>query len=83
MDRDARRMRGPRPFLFANLKEGRGVAEVARFIADSGDLKRDRARRVVLPCAAPAALFACRVNRETGPHNSWSFGNAAAPPGFG
>jgi urease accessory protein len=38
MDHDARRMRGPRPFLFANLKEGRGVAEVARFIADSGGL---------------------------------------------
>src|SRR6266699_3256586 len=29
MDRDARRMRGERPFLFTNLKEGRGVPEIA------------------------------------------------------
>src|SRR5947199_6165351 len=27
MDRDARKMRGARPFLFTNLKENRGVAE--------------------------------------------------------
>jgi urease accessory protein len=38
MEQDARRMRGPRPFLLANLKEGRGVAEIARFIADAGGL---------------------------------------------
>jgi urease accessory protein len=38
MDRDARRMRGERPFLFTNLKENRGVAEIARFILDEGGL---------------------------------------------
>jgi urease accessory protein len=38
MDRDARRMRGPRPFLFTNLKENRGVAEIARFIQETGGL---------------------------------------------
>jgi urease accessory protein len=38
MDRDARKMRGDRPFLFTNLKENRGVAEIARFIADHGGL---------------------------------------------
>jgi urease accessory protein len=38
MERDAKRMRGPRPFLFANLKEGRGVAEIARFLAEAGGL---------------------------------------------
>ncbi len=38
MDRDARRMRGKRPFLFTNLKENRGVAEIARFIAEEGGL---------------------------------------------
>jgi urease accessory protein len=32
MDRDARRMRGPRPFLFSNLKAGNGVAEIVAFI---------------------------------------------------
>jgi urease accessory protein len=38
MDRDARRMRGQRPFVFTNLKEGRGVAEVAAFIVRQGGL---------------------------------------------
>ncbi len=38
MDRDARRMRGERPFLFTNLKENRGVAEVAAFVVDAGGL---------------------------------------------
>ena len=36
MDRDARKMRGERPFLFTNLKENRGVAEIAQFIVDQG-----------------------------------------------
>jgi len=40
MDRDARRMRGSRPFLFTNLKENRGVAEIAAFILRSGGLTR-------------------------------------------
>ena len=38
MDRDARKMRGTRPFLFTNLKSGDGVAEVARMIEESGGL---------------------------------------------
>ena len=40
MDRDARRMRGERPFLFTNLKENVGVAEVAAFIVSAGGLGR-------------------------------------------
>ena len=36
MDRDARKMRGTRPFLFSNLKEERGVAEIAAFIVQAG-----------------------------------------------
>jgi urease accessory protein len=39
MDRDARRMRGERPFLFTNLKKGNGVAEVRRFIEEAGGLR--------------------------------------------
>ena len=38
MDRDARRMRGARPFLFSNLKENQGVDEVAAFIVRQGGL---------------------------------------------
>ena len=38
MERDARRMRGARPFLFAELKAGTGVAEIGDFIARSGGL---------------------------------------------
>ena len=36
MDRDARKMRGERPFMFTNIRAGKGVAEVARFICDKG-----------------------------------------------
>ena len=38
MECDARRMRGARPFLFAELKAGTGVTEIADFIARSGGL---------------------------------------------
>ena len=38
MERDARRMRGERPFVFTNIRAGQGVAEVARFIEQTGGL---------------------------------------------
>lgn len=38
MDRDARKMRGQRPFMFTNLKENKGVAEIAEFILKAGGL---------------------------------------------
>jgi urease accessory protein len=38
MDRDARRMRGARPFVFTNLKQQIGVREIARFIIEQGGL---------------------------------------------
>src|SRR5271157_4024392 len=41
MDRDAKRMRGERPFVFAQVKAGQGVEEIARFIARQGGLKLD------------------------------------------
>jgi urease accessory protein len=43
MDRDARKMRGTRPFCFTNLKENRGVAEIADFIVRAGGLVPTRA----------------------------------------
>jgi urease accessory protein len=38
MDRDARRMRGERPFVFSNLKSGHGLADIVRFIEAEGML---------------------------------------------
>jgi urease accessory protein len=38
MDRDARRMRGERPFVFANIRDGVGVADVAAFVERMGGL---------------------------------------------
>jgi urease accessory protein len=38
MDRDSRRMRGSRPFIFTNLKKQQGVAQIAQFIVRSGGL---------------------------------------------
>ncbi|QCI68771.1 urease accessory protein UreG [Phreatobacter stygius] len=39
MDRDSKRMRGQRPFVFTNIKTGDGVDTVVRFIRDKGGLK--------------------------------------------
>jgi urease accessory protein len=39
MDRDAKRMRGERPFLFSNLKSGQGLEEIVRFIETRGLMK--------------------------------------------
>lgn len=38
MDRDSRRMRGERPFVFTNIRTGTGVAEIRQFIEDNGGL---------------------------------------------
>jgi urease accessory protein len=38
MDRDARRMRGERPFVFTNIRAGQGVKEVADFVCEAGGL---------------------------------------------
>jgi urease accessory protein len=38
MDRDSRKMRGNRPFIFTNLKKDLGVTEIANFIIQSGGL---------------------------------------------
>jgi urease accessory protein len=38
MEADARRMRATRPFIFSNLKCGKGVDEIARFTLERGGL---------------------------------------------
>ena len=44
MDRDARRMRGTRPFVFSNLKRDQGVLEIADFILEQGGVAARAAR---------------------------------------
>lgn len=39
MDRDSKKMRGERPFVFTNIKDGKGVTEVAKFIIETGGLE--------------------------------------------
>jgi len=39
MDRDARKMRGERPFVFTNLKTGQGLDQVVAFIEKQGMLR--------------------------------------------
>jgi urease accessory protein len=38
MDRDAKKMRGERPFVFANIRAGLGIVEIARFVEIAGGL---------------------------------------------
>lgn len=38
MDRDAKKMRGERPFFFSNLKNDTGLVQIASFIIDQGML---------------------------------------------
>ncbi|TFZ57997.1 urease accessory protein UreG [Methylorubrum sp. Q1] len=38
MESDTQRMRGPRPYVFASLREGHGADTVARFIVEAGGL---------------------------------------------
>ena len=39
MDKDTKRMRGDKPYLFTNLKEGNNVDEIISFIIDKGMLR--------------------------------------------
>ena len=39
MDRDSRKMRGEKPFIFSNLKSGKGLEAIMDFIIDSAGLK--------------------------------------------
>ncbi len=36
MDRDAKKMRGNKPFIFAQVKDGKGVDEIVKFIVEHG-----------------------------------------------
>jgi urease accessory protein len=43
MDRDARKMRGAKPFVFTNLKTGQGLDQVIEFIVKEGMLREREA----------------------------------------
>ena len=43
MDRDARKMRGERPFQFSNLKSGEGLEDIVQFIEQQGMLQNQSA----------------------------------------
>lgn len=38
MERDSKRMRGQRPFIFANIRASEGVEDIAAFIVEQGGL---------------------------------------------
>jgi len=40
MDRDAKKMRGTRPFVFANVQKDDGVDAIINFIIEAGGLKQ-------------------------------------------
>lgn len=44
MERDAKKMRGERPFVFTNLHDGVGVETIVRFILDRGMLPERRGK---------------------------------------
>ena len=39
MDRDTKKMRGDKPFIFSNMKTKQGLAEIIEFIEKEGMLK--------------------------------------------
>lgn len=43
MDRDSQKMRGERPFVFANVQKGDGVDAIIDFIVEAGGLRPQRA----------------------------------------
>ena len=56
MDRDSRRMRGERPFVFANIRAGAGVPDIAAFIERAGGLAARGQDGAGLPRPGPPPL---------------------------
>jgi len=49
MDRDARKMRGNRPFLFTNLKSGSGVTELTAWVREKMTQPAEARPKLVMP----------------------------------
>jgi urease accessory protein len=47
MDRDAKKMRGEKPFYFTNIKSGLGVPAIASFIEDLGGLSNESVAKAI------------------------------------
>jgi urease accessory protein len=43
MERDARKMRGDKPFVFSNLRAGQGLEQIVEFIVRQGMLQTRKA----------------------------------------
>ncbi|NNE84182.1 MAG: urease accessory protein UreG [Alphaproteobacteria bacterium] len=56
MDRDARKMRGERPFVFSNLKSGQGIDAIVDFVLDVGGLREEDAKFEMMPATSAANL---------------------------
>ncbi|WP_447554461.1 urease accessory protein UreG [Vreelandella sp. EE22] len=48
MERDSKKMRGERPFVFTNLYDGVGLEEIIRFILDKGMLEERREQQATV-----------------------------------
>ncbi|MFB9886743.1 urease accessory protein UreG [Balneatrix alpica] len=56
MERDAKRMRGDKPFVFTNLIRGDGLAQVIAFIVEQGMLAKRQVQVSVQPALAIPAM---------------------------
>jgi urease accessory protein len=67
MDRDARKMRGDRPFLFTNLKDGTGVPEVLAWVQEKMAVPPDQRHKVT---TAGEARRSAHSHSHTHQHDS-------------
>ena len=56
MERDSKKMRGERPFVFTNLYDGVGLEEIIRFILDKGMLDERRPQADVAASVSTGAI---------------------------
>lgn len=56
MERDSKKMRGERPFVFTNLYDGVGLEEIIRFILDKGILDERRPQAETAASAGTGAI---------------------------
>jgi len=56
MERDSKKMRGERPFVFTNLYDGVGLEEIIRFILDKGMLDERRPQADAVASADTSAI---------------------------